>query len=436
MSTKKVKRIIIDCDNTVGINGRPMDDALAILYLLGKSPEAEVVAICTSYGNGTSEECYQATVSFMEEIGAHDIPVYHGSDISASTIRRRTGFNVPDNGIWQDTSREASPAARFIVEAVNESPDELIYLCLGSTVNLYEAAKLDPSVYDKIKQCVLMGGITEDLFIHNTRLHELNFSINAEASYDVLRKAHNVTIITGNNCLPVAALSKEDFWNNLCISDNPTGIYIAKKCGYRFKDKELEYSADSSYCWDGVAAAYIMQPDLFDNHPTSCRISAEGMAEGYLNPVDPEDANCVLNLPTVKDKRVLQHAFYESWLNLRIDALDTNYSFTGLYLDKLIQPCILVELSKMDCHGFLLLQTLKAQGHVDENLDPSGFYRNLKHLEEDGYLTSYTTIEGSRNKKVYAITDFGRKSLVNWQDSLVEYSEYINNLIERIESVK
>ena len=35
-----MQKIIFDCDNTVGIEGYPMDDALAFLYLLGNRPGA------------------------------------------------------------------------------------------------------------------------------------------------------------------------------------------------------------------------------------------------------------------------------------------------------------------------------------------------------------------------------------------------------------
>ena len=53
-----MKKIIFDCDNTMGMNGRPMDDGLTLLYLLGRSDEAEVLGICCNPGNGTPDEVY------------------------------------------------------------------------------------------------------------------------------------------------------------------------------------------------------------------------------------------------------------------------------------------------------------------------------------------------------------------------------------------
>ena len=41
-----MQKIIFDCDNTVGIEGYPMDDALAFLYLLGNERGKRRYASC------------------------------------------------------------------------------------------------------------------------------------------------------------------------------------------------------------------------------------------------------------------------------------------------------------------------------------------------------------------------------------------------------
>ena len=153
---------------------------------------------------------------------------------------------------------------------------ELVYLGIGSLGNLYGAYLIDNGIFDKLAQIVLMGGITQPLFIHDSKpLDELNFSVNARLQRSVLSKGHNISVITGNNCLPVSELPKDEFLDKLCSSDNPAGMYIAQKCGYRFKTKETVYGADSSYCWDAVAAAYINHPEKFTDHPVPCNIKEE-----------------------------------------------------------------------------------------------------------------------------------------------------------------
>lgn len=413
----KKKKVICDCDNTMSFPGRPMDDALAILYLLGCSDEIELLGITCNYGNGTSAESYYSNTSMLNETGFSGIPVFHGSEQNEGPF---------------------SSSSDFIVKMASEYSGELIYLGIGSLGNLYGAYLTDNSIFEKISQVVLMGGITEPLMVHgSTPLDELNFSVNARASSVVLSKARNISIITGNNCLPVSELPKDEFLDKLCSSDNPAGMYIAKKCGYRFKTKEIVYGADSSYCWDVVAAAYINHPEKFTDHPTHCFINEEDIgSNGYLHPCGPDEANNLINIPVARSRRELQEIFYSSWLALNIRTSDANFSCKGLYLDKLIQPCILIELSKEPCYGLLLMQKLRNDGYIEDNLDPAGFYRNLKRMEKDGYLTSESSGNGPRSRRTYAITDLGRRALLNWEDSLRKYARHISHIVEGIQSAK
>ena len=53
-------KVIIDCDNTFGVPGRPIDDGQTILYLLGRD-DIEIVGITTTHGNSTIDDVYPAT---------------------------------------------------------------------------------------------------------------------------------------------------------------------------------------------------------------------------------------------------------------------------------------------------------------------------------------------------------------------------------------
>ena len=412
----KIKRVICDCDNTANIPGRPMDDALALLYLLGSSEDIDLLGITCNYGNGTSAESYMSNSVMMKETGFTHIPVLKGFEQGESPV---------------------CESSQFIADMADKYPGELVYLGIGSLGNLYGAYLIDNGIFDKIGQIVLMGGITEDLFIHGDQpLSELNFSVNAEAAEVVLSKGRNISIITGNNCLPVSALPKDEFLDNLCSADNPAGMYIAKKCGYRFKTKEIVYGADSSYCWDAVAAAYINHPEKYTDVITPCKINLKDLKErGYLHPCDTADAVNMINIPVARSRVEIQELFYSSWLALDMHTSDANFSCKGLYLDKLIQPCILIELSKAPCHGFLLLQKLKDHGYIDDSLDPAGFYRSLKRLEKDGYLSSSSNGQGPRAKRIFEITDLGKRALSNWGDSLRKYELHVSRIVEKIASI-
>ena len=412
-----MKRVICDCDNTMIFPGRPMDDALALLYLIGCSDEIELLGITANYGNGTSDEAYYSNQTMLSEIGREDIPALRG---------------------FEKGEDPCCESAQFIADMAARWPGELIYLGIGSLGNLYGAYLIDPDIFDKIAQIVLMGGITEPLYIHGDQpLDELNFSVNAKAAAVVLEKGRNVTVITGNNCLSVSELPKDEFLDNLCSSDNPAGMYIAQKCGYRFETKEIVYGADSSYCWDVVAAAYINHPEKYTDCPTPCLINEADIAgSGFLHPCAEDEANAVINIPKARSRIQLQEIVYASWLAIDMHTAEANFSCRGLYLDKLIQPCILIELSKEPCYGFLLLQKLKDGGYVEGDLDPSGFYRNLKKMEEEGYLSVSSSGKGPKARKTYAITDFGRRALSNWESALNKYARHIHRVIGGIRSVR
>lgn len=411
------KKVICDCDNTAFFQGKPMDDALAILYLLGSSEDIEVLGITCNYGNGTAEESYISNTRLLSETGYSHIPVIHGFEEGRDPI---------------------SDSARFISKMADTYPGELVYLGIGSLGNLYGAYLLDNGIFDKIGQIVLMGGITEPLFIHGSqRLDELNFSVNAHASAEVLSRGKNISIITGNNCLPVSELPKDEFLDKLCSSDNPAGMYIAQKCGYRFKTKELVYGADSSYVWDAVAAAYINHPEQYTDHHTPCFINEDEIgSSGFLHPCGEDQSNNIINIPVARSRVGLQDLFYSSWLAIDMSTNDANFSCKGLYLDKLIQPCILIELSKEPSYGFQLMQRLKDDGYIDDSLDPAGFYRNIRRMEKDGYLTSVSEGHGPKSRKTISITDLGRRALINWQESLRRYERHISHIVDGISSVR
>jgi DNA-binding PadR family transcriptional regulator len=78
------------------------------------------------------------------------------------------------------------------------------------------------------------------------------------------------------------------------------------------------------------------------------------------------------------------------------------------------------------------MQKLKDDGYAADNLDATGFYRNLKKMEKDGYLTSESEGKGPKARKTFTITDFGRQALKSWEDSLRKYSNHISHIVDGI----
>ena len=106
----------------------------------------------------------------------------------------------------------------------------------------------------------------------------------------------------------------------------------------------------------------------------------------------------------------------------------------GSFLDKFIQPSILFELLDNDKTGSGILKNLN-KGTMAKygKLDPTGFYRTLKKMDEAGTITSEWLTAGQEKPiKVYSITNSGRICLKTWEITLKQYIEDMGDLYNQI----
>ena len=174
-----MKQIIIDTDPGI-------DDAAA-LFLALASPELEVVALTTIYGNASVDSCTVNACRLLTVAGRADIPVYKGvgkpllrpaAEGWAAHIHGSDGLGgfgevagVTGNGdnaagsITVDEERpeaaipvEGKHAALAIVETVMAAPGQVTILALGRMTNVALALALEPAIAESVKKIVVMGG--------------------------------------------------------------------------------------------------------------------------------------------------------------------------------------------------------------------------------------------------------------------------------------
>ncbi|MBC8452353.1 MAG: nucleoside hydrolase, partial [Spirochaetes bacterium] len=218
----KKKKVIIDCDNTMGLPSWEVDDGLILLYLLGQN-DIEILGITNTFGNSSLKDVEYYTKKLLKDIDRTDIPRFSGEPFMNQnpglTLDIRAG-NRYDGEI--SPQEFPSAAAKFLAEQANAYPGEISVLALGSAGNLYDAWKLDSAFYQNVKEIVLMGGYTENLYIGEVNCRELNLSCNPEAAHSMLRAECPVVIFNGHICLQ-APFGKEDmksisFWPESRIS--------------------------------------------------------------------------------------------------------------------------------------------------------------------------------------------------------------------------
>lgn len=104
----------------------------------------------------------------------------------------------------------------------------------------------------------------------------------------------------------------------------------------------------------------------------------------------------------------------------------------GKSLSRLTQPSILAALARSDKpqHGYLIIQEMtKSPMFGGSSPDPTGVYRILKQMENNGLVTSaWDTSESGPAKRCYSLTEEGRACLRRWVDALACYSASIQEL--------
>ena len=70
-------RVIFDCDNSMVLPFKEIDDGLTLLYLLGR-PDIELLGVTTTFGNGTVKQAYEQTRDLLRRAGRADLPLRKG----------------------------------------------------------------------------------------------------------------------------------------------------------------------------------------------------------------------------------------------------------------------------------------------------------------------------------------------------------------------
>lgn len=174
--------LLIDTDPGV-------DDALALLMAFADDRH-EVVALTIAAGNVGLEYTVRNALALCDVVGRQDVPVFAGSPdpllhpaLDAAHVHGRDGFG--DVGLPAPSRQaESEHAALAILRLSHVHAGELVLVMLGPLTNLALALKLDPTLPQRIKRIVVMGGA---LTAHGniTPVAEFNIAFDPEAAHVV-----------------------------------------------------------------------------------------------------------------------------------------------------------------------------------------------------------------------------------------------------------
>ena len=259
-----MKHVVLDCDNTAGIPGRDIDDALALIYLKLYS-EVALDAVTTSYGNGSQNEVWEATRRLSDQLPM-EVPIYRGCDTN------------------DDRSSDASEYLSLVLRA-----GEADILVTGAASNLSGAVEainiVGRGTPNRLQRVIMMGGTLEPLIVGGRELQELNVSCDPAGVVTVLEADFEFTFITGNLCTALYADgSRVEMLTSLFEG---LGIgWFASDITEWSRHHEGLYGDYGFYPWDLVAAVYLTNPEIFTTVRTKIDLDALRANNGRLKKLE------------------------------------------------------------------------------------------------------------------------------------------------------
>ncbi len=106
------------------------------------------------------------------------------------------------------------------------------------------------------------------------------------------------------------------------------------------------------------------------------------------------------------------------------------------HMERFLEVCLLMVLYNAEGYGYGLVEQLEPFGFAEEELNISTLYRTLRKMEKRGSVTSLWERGGPGPKRrVYEITEEGRKELNEWVRILRLRKSRIEILIARYDKM-
>lgn len=153
--------IILDLDTGI-------DDTLALLYVIARSDEFNLLGVTSTFGNVETETSARNSLTILDLFGRTDVPVFIGERAPEGKtsyqvmpyIHRIHGRNGLGDVDFPSSQRkpEDEPASSFIMRMIASHPDDLTIVATGPLRNLAEVYRQYPETVKIPHKVISMGG--------------------------------------------------------------------------------------------------------------------------------------------------------------------------------------------------------------------------------------------------------------------------------------
>ncbi len=301
-----MKPVIIDTDPGI-------DDAAAIFFALG-SPELDILALTTIFGNVSLDQCTTNALRILEAAGREGIPVYRGAPrtfglgdpplaphIHGSDGLGDTGLPAPK------TAAQPSHAVFEIVERALATPGEITFVALGRLTNLALAINMEPRVAESFDEVVVMGGAV-GVPGNATPVATANIWGDAQAADVVYRSGARVVQVGLDVCLEVE-LTPEQL-ASVWARDSASTRLLQAAVGFiqaAYNRRGRLRNPRGAQFNDVPAMAYAIDPTLFSTSEAFVRVEhtsklTEGQTVADLEGLTGQPANVRVALEVDADR--------------------------------------------------------------------------------------------------------------------------------------
>lgn len=261
------KLVYVDTDIGLGTPGAEIDDGAALLFLL-RSPEVQVIAAGSVFGNVPLADAALNLDRLLAWLGGEQIPVGRGAE--EPLVADFSWFNDWQSKYGTTLPWNARPtslsAAELIIETIKSNPGKVTILSIGPMTNLALAAKKEPGIIPLTRDVIIMGGS----FNPENTSPEFNARCDPEAAQIVFTAGWRLKIF-GLDITRQIHFSRKDF-SSLPDGNPAVELMRTQAPGWVDRMEEMGWEQDGCALHDAVAAACLVDDTIFESAEASVEI--------------------------------------------------------------------------------------------------------------------------------------------------------------------